>query len=151
MTNILVCIFYELSAVIVVAEDAFNHHDRSKELYLWGILQAHRVMAEFIKENFNGHPKFHPQTVMFVLYTIVPQVELEGFSAACVNFSALPVTVQNLALSVDAFDPRLRALEATAGLEVGRGAALSRNARRNYNRSNGANGGKSGSGIVNIP
>ena len=62
---------------------------------------------------------------------MVPWVDLEGVSAACENVSALPMTVQKLALSVDTFDYRLHALEATPGLEVGGGVSLSRNARRN--------------------
>ena len=41
MTNLLLCLFDELRAVIVVAEDAFNNPGRDNELYLWGILQAH--------------------------------------------------------------------------------------------------------------
>ena len=44
----------------VVADDAFNHPDRANEIYLWGVLQAHQVMLEFVKENFTGNPKFHP-------------------------------------------------------------------------------------------
>ena len=76
-------------------------------------------MLEFVKKNFTGHPKFHPQMVIFILETMVPQVELEGVSAACANVSTLPVTVQKLASSVDAFDSCLCALEATFGLEVG--------------------------------
>ena len=70
-------------------------------------------MAEFVKENFTGHPKFHPYMVMFVLDKMVPRVDLEGVSAACTNFSDMSVTVQNLASSVNAFDSRLCALEAT--------------------------------------
>ena len=35
-------------------------------------------MAEFVKDNFTGHPKFHTQIVMFILDTIVPQMDLEG-------------------------------------------------------------------------
>ena len=61
------------------------------------------------------------------------------------------MTVQKLASSVDAFDSRLCALEATAGLKVGVGVALSRNSRRNQSRSNGANGGKDDNGIADIP
>ena len=87
-------------------------------------------MADFVKENFSGNPKFHPQMFMFILETMVPRAELEGVSVDCSNVSALPVTVQNLASSVDAFDSHLFYLEATAGLEVGGGADLSRNARR---------------------
>ena len=78
-------------------EDAFNHTNRSNEIYLWGVLQAHRVMAEFVKKNFTGHPKFHPQMVMFILDTMVPRLELERVSAACSNVSALHVTFHNLA------------------------------------------------------
>ena len=78
-------------------------------------------------------------------------MDLEGVSEACANGSALPVTVLNLASSVEAFDTRLCALEDTSGLEVGGGADLSRNSRINKNKRNGANGGISGGMIVNIP
>ena len=108
-------------------------------------------MADFLRENFTGHPKLYPQMVMFILETMVPCVELEGVYADCDNVSALPVTVRNLVSSVDAFDSRLRALEDNAGFEVGGGAVLSINARRNQNRRNGANGEKIRGGIVDIP
>ena len=54
--------------------------------------------------------------VIFILETMITRVELEGVSTACDNVSALPVTVQKLASSVDAFESRLSALEDTAGL-----------------------------------
>ena len=101
------CLYDKLRDVLVVSEDAFNNPDRANKLDFWGILQAHRVMAEFVKENFTGHTKFHLQMVMFILETMFFQVELEGVSLACANVSALLVTVQNLASSVDAFDSRL--------------------------------------------
>ena len=107
-------------------------------------------MLEFAKENFTGHPKLHPQMVMFILETMVPRVELEGVSAACANVSTLPVTVQKLVSSVDAFDSHLRALEATAGLEVGGGVALLRNSIRNQSRRTSANGGKNNNVISDI-
>ena len=89
--------------------------------------------------------------VMFILETMVPRVELEGVSTACANVSTLPVTVQKLASSVEAFDSCLRALEATSGLEVGGGVDLLRNIRRNQIRRNGANGGNNDNGIADIP
>ena len=145
------CFFDELLAVRVVVGDIFNHPDRYKELYLWGILQDHRVMLEFVKEHFTGHPQFHIQMVMFILETMVPWVELESVYTAYENVSTLPVTVQKLASSVDAFDSRICDLEATAGLEVGVGMSLSRNSRRNHIRGNGTNGGKNDNGIDDIP
>ena len=102
--------------MIVVAEDDLNHPDIANGIYLWDVLQAHQVMEEFVKENFTGHHKFHPQMVMFILETMVPRLDLEGVSLACANVSALSLTVRNLASSVDEFDYRLHALEATAGL-----------------------------------
>ena len=102
----------------VVAEGYFKHPDRASKLYLWDVLQAHWVMGFFVKENFTGNPKFHTQAVMFILETMVPRVELEGVSDACANVSDLPLNVRNIASSVDAFDSRLHALEATSGLEV---------------------------------
>ena len=62
-----------------------------------GVFQYHRVMAEFVKGNFSGNPKFHPHMFMFVLETIFPWVDLKGVSVACDNVSALPLTVINLA------------------------------------------------------
>ena len=67
MTTLLVCLFDELRYVRLVEEEAFNHYGRAKELYLWGVLQDHRVMEEFLRENFTGHPKLHPQMVVFYL------------------------------------------------------------------------------------
>ena len=108
-------------------------------------------MLYFAKEIFTGHPKFHPQMVMFILDTMVPRVELEGVSAACSNVSTLPVTVPKIASLVDTFDSRLCALEATAVLEVGVGVALSINSIINQISSNGYNVGKNENGISNIP
>ena len=116
MTTFLVCFFDELRYVRVVEEDAFNHPGRANELYLWGVFQDHRVMLDFVKENYTGHPKFHPQMVMFILETMVPWVELEGVYAACANFITLSVTVQKLASSVDAFVSLIFTLEATSVL-----------------------------------
>ena len=73
-------------------------------------------MLEFVKENFTGNPKLYPQMVMFILKTMVSQMDLEGISVACEKVSTLTVTVQKIASSVDAFDYRLRALETIAGL-----------------------------------
>ena len=151
MTTLLVCLFDELCAMIIVEEDAFNHTDRSNELYFWGVLQANRVMLEFVKENFTGNSKFHPQMVIFILATLIPRVDLEGFSAACANVITLPVTVQKIASSGDDFDSRLCALEATSGLELGGGVTLSRNSRRNQSRRNVTNGEKNDNGIADIP
>ena len=82
-----------------------------------------------------------------------PRVELEGVSTACANVSALTLNVLNINSSVDEFDSHLRALEATASLEVGGWKALSINEMRNKNRQSGSNvsGGNGGVGIVDIP
>ena len=90
--------------------------------------------------------------VMFILEIMVPHVEIEGVSTEYANVSALTFRVKKVAFSVGAFDSRLFALEATAGLEVEEGMALYRNARRNQNRRSGTNGsgGNCGGGIVYI-
>ena len=93
----------------------------------------------------------HPQMFMFILETMVPQVDLEGVSAAYANIITLPVTVQKLALSVDAFDYCLCVLEDTAALKVGGRVPLSRNSRRKQSRRKGSNGGKIDNGFVDIP
>ena len=90
---------------------------------------------------------------MFILETMVPRVDLEGVSATCANVSALPLNVRNFVSVVGAFDSFLHSLEATSGLDVGGGEPLSRNARRNKNRRNGANGSdlNGGGWTVDIP
>ena len=110
-------------------------------------------MAYFVKDKFIEHPTSHPQMVLFILETMFPQVELESVSVAYSNFSAQPLNIKHFASSVDVFDSRLRALEATAVLEVGGVADLSRSSRRNQNRHNITNGsGRNGGGrIVGIP
>ena len=80
MTILLVCLFDELRSVRLVTRDASNHPDRANELYLWGVLQDHRVMAKLVKGNFTGHPKFHPQMFMFILDIMFPRVDLECVS-----------------------------------------------------------------------
>ena len=107
-------------------------------------------MLEFAKENFTEHLKLHPQAVMFILETMVPRVDIEGVSTACTNVRTMPVTVQKLASSVDAFDSRLCDLEATNGLEVGGGVDLLKNDIRNQIKRNGDNGGKNENGIADI-
>ena len=136
-----------------MVEDSFNRPDRANELYLWGLLQARWVMAKFVKEKFAGNTKFQNPMFMLILYTMVPKVDIEGVYDSCANVSALPLTVQNHALSVGAFYSRLRALEATVGLEVGGGTALSTNSSRNKNRQSGTNGsgGNDVGDIVYIP
>ena len=89
-----------------------------------GCITGSLVHALVCKIILTRHTKFHTQMVMFILETMVPWVDLEGVSAACENVSALPMTIQKLALSVDTFDYRLHALEATSVLEVGVGVAL---------------------------
>ena len=91
--------------------------------------------------------------VMIVLETMFPWVELEGVFVECANVSALPLTVQNLASSVDAFDSYLGYLEDNSFLEVGGGGSLYRNERRNQNRQNSGNSSSRncGGGIVDIP
>ena len=89
--------------------------------------------------------------IMFILDIMVPQVELDGVYTDCANVSNLPVTVQKLASSVDAFDYRVCDLDATAGSDVGGGVALSRNYRSNQSKKNGANGGKNDNEISDIP
>ena len=74
MTTLLLCLFDELRAVRVVAEDAFNHTDRANEIYLWGVFQAHWLMTDFVKNNFTKHPKLRPQMVMYILERMVPRM-----------------------------------------------------------------------------
>ena len=53
MTTLLVCLFDELRAVRVVAEDSFNHPDRENELYLWGIFAGSLGYGRVCKGKFH--------------------------------------------------------------------------------------------------
>ena len=75
-------ILQELQKVRVGAEHAYNFPTRTNALYLWEVLQAHQVMAEFVRTNFREHPMFHPTIIMFLFETSVPK---SGIDRVCLG------------------------------------------------------------------
>ena len=59
-----------------------------------GYITGSSGYVKFVKGNLTAHPKLHPHMVMFILETMVTNVELEGVSAACEDVRTLPMTVQ---------------------------------------------------------
>ena len=88
--TLLQVLFTELRKVRVTAEQACDDGDRTNGRYLWAILQAHRVQDEFVKYNFIGHGKFHPEMVKFLLHNMVPRSELERLNGTCQALTGLP-------------------------------------------------------------
>ena len=115
-------IFRELRKVRVGSEHAYSFSDRANPLYLWGVLQAHRVMADFVKTNFREHPMFHPKMIMFLFETSVPKSEIDRVIALVTSVRALPTTVDTLMRGLnsvksrmDTVEDRLHALERAGG------------------------------------
>jgi len=67
-------IFRELRRVRIVAQEAEKLPDKATScaLFLWGSLQAHRIMDEFIVHNFEGHPVITPVINMHLFQHRVP-------------------------------------------------------------------------------
>ena len=66
----------ELRKVRLVAEHAWSQGDKATPLYLWGCLNAHRVMNDFKQMNFREHPKFYPKLVLYLFETYVAKHEI---------------------------------------------------------------------------
>ena len=157
-------IFRELRKVRVGSEHAYNFPHRANALYLWGILQAHRVMAEFVKTNFREHPMFHPKMIMFLFETSVPKSEIDRVIALVHSVRALPTTVDTITRNInsvkgrmDSFEDRLAALERAGGGGGyggggggGQSAAAKRKAEQKRKREAAARGGCN-SDIEDIP
>ena len=88
-------IFQELQKVRVVAEHAYNFPARANALYLWEVLQTHRVMVQFVCTNFREHPMFHPKKIMFLFKTSVPKSEIDRVSFLVNNVRNLPTAVRH--------------------------------------------------------
>ena len=87
-------------------------------LYLSGVLQAHRVMAKFVKTNFRKHPMLSPKTIMFLFETSFPQSEIDHVCAMVNSVRTLlrdmEYILHNLNLvkiRMDTIEDRLSALE----------------------------------------
>ena len=111
VTTCLRVFFQELRSARVVAENAFNYPDRANALYLWGVVQAHRVMKEFVKHNFSEHPAFHPKLLQFLFKTSTPRVEMAKMTTTINGLSGLPATLTALSSSVDSVVSRVNTLE----------------------------------------
>ena len=67
-------VFRELRRVRIVAQEAEKIPDKatSRSLFLWGSLQAHRIMDEFLIHSFKGHPVITPVINMHLFQHRVP-------------------------------------------------------------------------------
>ena len=44
--------------------------------YLHGVLQAHRIMSEFVKDKFIEHPHFYPKPLMYLFESSAPRADV---------------------------------------------------------------------------
>ena len=68
-------LFSALRKVRVIAESAHSMTDKTRQvgLYLWASLQAHRVMAEYVKADFKRHPDVAPNVTFFLFENRAPK------------------------------------------------------------------------------
>ena len=125
----------------VGAEHAYSFPQRVNTLYLWGVLQAHCVMAEFVKTNFREHSMFHPKMI-----TSVPKSEIDRVIALVNSVCALPSTVDTISRVINSvksrmniMEERLSALERAGG--GGQSGAAKRKAEQKRKRKAAARGG----------
>jgi hypothetical protein len=123
VTTLLRVIFKQLRSARVVAESAYTNEDNVNGIYLWGVLQAHRVMKKFIGSGFTGHEEFHPQMIMFLFETMTPRSEVAQLRTLSTTFSGIADTVTTLGRNYDDLARRVRALESAAGAGGGGGGA----------------------------
>lgn len=116
----------ELRKVRLVAEHAWSQGDRATPLYLWGCLNAHRVMQDFKQMSFREHPKFYPKLVLYLFETYVAKHELERLRDASADalrnttsiesqFASLKRTHDSLASKVDSLTSKVDSLVTRMG------------------------------------
>jgi len=88
-------LFQELYEVRVEAESVHASVDNANGLYLWGVLQAHRVIQNFMDHKFSMHPAFYPQLMMFLFENVVPCQDFEELSKVIRDLKGLPNQLDN--------------------------------------------------------
>lgn len=113
----------ELRKVRLVAEHAWSQGEKATPLYLWGCLNAHRVMHEFKQTNFREHAKFYPKLVLYLFETYVAKHEIARLRESSVNalrqntsletqVASLKRTYDSLTSKVDSLVTRMGKVEA---------------------------------------
>ena len=71
-------IWRELRKVRVEAETAYGSENPTEMVgqYLWGTLQTHRVMDDFLRTQFCQHPEVDPHITLSLFEHISPLVEV---------------------------------------------------------------------------
>jgi len=93
-------IFRELRRVRLCAQNADSIPDKitSTGYFLWGSLQAHRVMKAFLSNNFESHPAITPIVNMHLFQFRVP---MSLFKSQKEKLSSLETTVKQLRSDLD--------------------------------------------------
>jgi hypothetical protein len=66
----------------------------NKAAFIWGVLQCHRVMDEFIKLDFQGHPGFVKEMSLFVLTERVDPSEISSLDSTISRLRTIVHDVQ---------------------------------------------------------
>ncbi|KAL7468880.1 hypothetical protein ACHAXS_009126 [Conticribra weissflogii] len=132
--------FSELRRARLVAEQA-NQSVHPTALYLWGTLEAHRVMEEFRRCSFRDHPKVYPQIVVHLFKTYVSKASAASMLASSnrslvTQCTSLEASVTSLKRNYDSLVSRVATLERTVGHGNGPGDDASPK-KRNRRRGNG--------------
>jgi hypothetical protein len=61
----------------------------TKAAYIWGVLQCHRVMEEYVKASYQSHPSFVKELSMFMLTERVDPSQLVSLSSKMTDMTAL--------------------------------------------------------------
>jgi len=104
-------LFVELRKVRVEAEAAHTSEDNANGLYLWGVLQAHRVMKDFADKNFSMHPAFYPQLMMFLFENGTPRQDFDELKRMVKELKGLPGLLEKLSQRLDNALSRIDSLE----------------------------------------
>ena len=95
-----------------MAENTYDIPDQANALDLWGVLQVHCVMAEFVRTNFREHPMFHPsKMIMFLSETSFPKSEIDRVSGLCSNMCGIPSQVDTILQGLNSVKSRMDTVE----------------------------------------
>jgi hypothetical protein len=61
----------------------------TKAAYIWGVLQCHRVMQEYVNASYQSHPSFVKELSLFMLTERVDPSQLVTLSNKMANMTAL--------------------------------------------------------------
>ena len=127
VTTLLKVMFKEFRVVRVHAETGYSSKGNENAMYLHGTLMAHKVMEDFMKYEFTGHPKFYPRLIMHIYETSAPRALLTD----------LKTTVREQARTITTLTSTVRTLQ--GNLDRLTASVNSRNNHNNRNNNNNNN------------